>query len=609
MTRRRRRAEEREPGPSSRAGRAPPAPRRGLLWLIVLALPFLILGLLELALRLAGYGHGLEPLFVASPGQPQYLQPNPAVVGRFFADPARAPGVRIETTYFRARKAPNALRVVVQGESSAAGFPYGLSASLAGLLQERLQRSYPSREVEVVSTAMAAVSSYALVDFADEIIAAQPDAIVIYAGHNEYLGILAVGSSLRFAASPALTRLALALRELRLFQLLERSAAALEFAAPAGAAGPSTAGPAESLMARVAGERSIPLGSRRYALGVQQFEHNLATLLARYRRAGIPVFIGTLVSNEAEQPPLGRGPGNSAAREAYRRGQELAAAGRDDAARAAFRSALDLDELRFRAPAAFNEVVRRTAAAGGATLVDVEGAFVAASAHGLIGHNLVLEHVHPNLDGYFLLAETFFGSLTGQRVPGRPEVAVSTAEARADAPVSEIDRWLGDYKTLKLTSNWPFTEPAVEPVLPPPGDYGQELAQQVYYQRLGWVEAHERLRAHYRAAGDARNYARLSGILADAFPFRAELQFDTAVALIGLGQAADALRYAVRGTAAAGGNVNGLLIHAHALALNGRLPEARALLARVVVLDPGNATATRVIGEIDARLASAGGGR
>ena len=42
---------------------------------------------------------------------------------------------------------------------------------------------------------MAAVSSYVLLDFADEIIAQQPDAVMIYAGHNEYLGIGGVGSS------------------------------------------------------------------------------------------------------------------------------------------------------------------------------------------------------------------------------------------------------------------------------------------------------------------------------------------------------------------------------------------------------------------------------
>src|SRR5271169_283884 len=112
MTRRRRRPPDRNRAPPPPLRRTPEPLRRGLLWLIVLTVPFLLLGLLELGLRLAGFGHGLEPLFVASPVQAQYRQPNPAVVQRFFADPARAPSVSIETTYFRAVKAPHAFRVV-----------------------------------------------------------------------------------------------------------------------------------------------------------------------------------------------------------------------------------------------------------------------------------------------------------------------------------------------------------------------------------------------------------------------------------------------------------------------------------------------------------------
>ena len=98
-----------------------------------------------------------------------------SVVARFFTDPAQAPSVSIETAYFRRQKQPGSFRVFVQGESSAAGFPYGLGAALAGVLDQRLERTYPEREIEVISTAMAAVNSYALVDFADEIIAQQPE--------------------------------------------------------------------------------------------------------------------------------------------------------------------------------------------------------------------------------------------------------------------------------------------------------------------------------------------------------------------------------------------------------------------------------------------------
>jgi hypothetical protein len=130
--------------------------RRAAFWIILIALPFALLAGTEFALRLAGFGQDREPLFMSSPSQPDYLQANPRVVTRFFTDASQAPAVSIETAYFPAQKAADTFRVFVQGESSAAGFPYGLGAALAGVLDQRLERAYPEREIEVISTAMAA---------------------------------------------------------------------------------------------------------------------------------------------------------------------------------------------------------------------------------------------------------------------------------------------------------------------------------------------------------------------------------------------------------------------------------------------------------------------
>jgi lysophospholipase L1-like esterase len=347
------------------------------MWLIVLALPFAVLAAAEWGLRVGGFGRELEPLFIPYPQRPEYLLANPRVATRFFTDPSAAPQVSIETVFFPATKAPGTFRVFVQGESSAAGFPYGLGASLAGMLDQRLERAFPSREIEVVSTALSAVTSYALVDFADEILAMQPDAVVVYAGHNEFLGILGVGSTMRMSASPWLTRAFMRAREWRLFQLRDRVVGGF-----ARKPSPGTAGNAESLMAEVAGERSITLKSSLFEAGVGQFETNLDTLLGRYRAAGVPVFIGTLASNERDQPPLAilASTGTeaaSAAETAYHAAQDAEAAGDFRAARDGYAWARDLDPLRFRSPTVFNEVVARVAGRHGAQLVDVHAAFVA----------------------------------------------------------------------------------------------------------------------------------------------------------------------------------------------------------------------------------------
>lgn len=569
-----------------------------VLWLIVLLFPLAVLAATELGLRLAGFGRDLEPLFMPAPGHPGYLQANPRVVTRFFADPSHAPNVSIETAYFPAQKAPGTFRVFVQGESSAAGFPYGLGASLAGILDQRLERAFPSREIEVVSTAMAAVNSYALLDFADEIVAQQPDAVVVYVGHNEFLGILGVGSALRLSSTPWLTRAFLQVRGLRLFQLVNRVSGVF---APSGLS--ATSGGADTLMAGVAGERSITLASGLFGSGVEQFESNLDALLDRYARAGIPVFVGTLASNERDQAPLAILAGAdteaaSSAKTAYHAAQDAEGAGDFTAAREGYAWARDLDPLRFRAPSVFNEVVERVAARRGASVVDVHGAFVRASPNGLVGSGLMLEHVHPNLDGYFLLADTFLDAMIAGGLPGDPEVEVTDAQARSEMPVSEVDRWLGEYKVQRVRSAWPFVPTSVRFELPVPSSEGERLAQELYGQRISWPEAQERLRKFYLAADDKPEYARVTAILADAFPFTGALQFDTAAALIAIGRPADALRYSRRAVHLDPRNVNHLLVHAHALILNGRLDEGRSMLEQVLWLEPGNTTAREVLQQL-----------
>ena len=89
----------------------------------------------------------------------------------------------------------------------------------------------------------------------------------------------------------------------------------------------------------------------------------------------------------------------------YRRGHCLVALGREDEAATAFERARDLDVLRFRADAGIDAALRDVAAAhDGVTLVDAAAALAGPAAHGIPGHDLFDDHVHPNFDGNWILA-------------------------------------------------------------------------------------------------------------------------------------------------------------------------------------------------------------
>jgi tetratricopeptide (TPR) repeat protein len=565
--------------------------------LITILVPILLLAGTELALRLAGVGK-LEPLFIPVPGNAAYLQPNPDVMQRFFPDPAQAPDVSIDTTWFPRDKAAGTLRIFVQGESSAAGFPYGRWASPAALLQQRLQRSLPDRNVEVISTAMAAVTSYTLLDFADEILEQRPDAIVVYTGHNEYLGVGGVGSSLVSAKSPTAARLIAQLRRLHLYRGLERLVSSIGPRPSSFSEGDGT------LMSRVARERSIPFGSALYEQGVAQFRGNLESLLRKYRSAGVPVFIGTLASNERDQLPFVSGaPGESGgtAAEHFEQARRLEAAGKTREARAEYLAAKDRDQLRFRAPEAFNELIREVAGERGGTVVESQAALVAAATRGIIGNELMLEHVHPNVTGYFHLAGAFYRLIIDSALVkslGSRVVRIDDATAMREVPVTEIDRLNGEHRVEVLRNDWPFV-PERRPVeFPAPTNEIERLAMAWFAGRLSWGDAMSNALAEYQKQGNTAEAARVAVNLADGFVSSDRNQYIAGRLLLRDGQDERSLRYLQRAVQINPEPIEYSMSLAEALFKLGRREESIRILEQVLERHPGEERAEYWLGQL-----------
>ena len=541
----------------------PPAPARCWLFRVsLLAIPVLFFVLLEAGLRLGGYGHSY-PLFIAVADAPGYLQANPEVVRRFVVEETREAEVEIWPVPFPADKAPETLRLVVQGGSSAAGWPYGFGASLAGMLQQRLQASLPERNIEVITTAMTAVNSYTLMDFADEIIAQQPDAVLIYAGHNEYLGVLGVGSAVSAGRTRPVVLAYLALRDLRILQLLKHSYLALTTPAAAAEA-PAQSG--ATLMRRIVAKSQIAFDSPLYHRGEAQFRDNLTVLLERYREAGIAVFIGTLASNEKDLPPfasvLAEGTDITAWRRHFKTGvdalfdgdTELASTSLEEAlalddgaasvhfalgrlfanqgdyaaARLAYLEARDRDQLRFRAPQSFNRIIRAVAAEQGARVVKVEASLLDHAAHGIIGNELMLEHLHPNLGGYFLLADAYYQALLDDGIPGPAVQRVSREQAWSERPVTAVDLQKADYEIMRLTADWPFQRNSTQPRYPPRNSEIEQLAYSLFTRGTTWSSATQQLQRYYLQQQDTLAAARVAVLLADAYPYDTERQHQAA---------------------------------------------------------------------------------
>ena len=518
--------------------------RRRLFLAVTLAFPWLLLLLLELGLRAGGYGDSY-PLFVRHPSQRDWLVPNPAAAWRWFRGIPFAPTP--ETEFFRARKSPGAFRVVFQGESSAQGFPYGHGGMPSRMLEQRLQAALPDREIETVNVALTAVGSWTLLDQADEVIAQQPDAVLIYTGHNEWYGALGAASAGRIPGGRLAVKALLLLRHSRAAQLLAAAADAL---APAAPPRPGTSRTAMQLMA---GAQLVPRGGPAYRRGLAQFRANLSELLGRYREAGVPVLIGTLASNERDQRPLAAadGPDADSALVWYERGHRLAASGDSAGARAAWREARERDALRFRAPEAMNAIIREEAARHGAVVVETQRALERASPGGIVGGSLMLEHLHPNLQGYRIIADAFHDALRERGMPATPS-AVAAGDG-PPPPVTSLDSVIGALRTDRLVSSWPFRPRGAEkvPVVDTlrPRSEVERLARAVVLGELPWPEATERLRAAAVRARDWETALAAARAMAQEYSWSPEPFLDAAQAAVRLQRWEEALYWARQSTA------------------------------------------------------------
>ncbi|MDQ3080820.1 MAG: hypothetical protein M3R07_01240, partial [Gemmatimonadota bacterium] len=371
-----------------------------------------------------------------------------------------------------------------------------------------LQDVMPSDTVEVVNLGIAATNSYAIADLAPEVAAQHPDAVLIYAGHNEYYGALGAGSTESLGGFPAFVRLYLKLQHARVFLLL-RNAVGTALNAMGSGVDPASRQRRPSMMETVVKDQRITLGGATYERGKIQFESNLRHTIGVFRRAGIPVFVGSTPSNLRDLRPfgsVGHGPERSAA---VTFDSALAALARRDTARShrLFSLARDLDVIRFRAPSEFNSLIKRVARTAGAQYVPVEEVFASSARHGVPGNDLFLEHVHPNALGQALIGKTYVDVLL--RAPflsGRADVRrLSTWDDYVRRThLTTLDDRIAYHVVRTITTRWPFvplkTQQDYRRTYSPSG-FVDSLAFRVSTGELTWSAAKLSLAERFASIG------------------------------------------------------------------------------------------------------------
>lgn len=432
--------------------------------------PLLILLVLEAALRLGGYGFSTSYFERAADGT--NLTTNPRFAWQFYA---RETSTTPTPLLVPLAKPPGVRRVVVLGESAAAGTP-DPAFSFSRMLELMLRRQHPGVRVEVVNTAMRGINSHILLPIARECAVLQADLAIVYAGNNEMIGLHSpTPGEFDMTGQLKLLRLGHAIKRARTYQLAQ---GVLRRFLPAAAN-------RRQDMEYLRTQRLALDDPRRDAVH-DNFAANLTDICGALESAGTPVLLCNVAVNLRDFPPLASlhradlGAAEQAGWEQLvAKGAEAFAAGKAAEAAGHFRAALaiddhhaelhfrlaralelagelpqarehyerarDWDALQFRADKRLNSVTAAVAAnrsAHGVKFVDVASAFAGSSSstNGVPGAGLFHEHVHFTFDGDYQLARTLLPEVeTALKLGAGAGAVPSRAECAQALAYTEID--------------------------------------------------------------------------------------------------------------------------------------------------------------------------
>lgn len=488
-------------------------------YLVIVLIPVIFFILLEVALRIFNYGIDTTQWVQATP---EKLMLNSDIARRYFFTTESVPYSNQEV--FDKVKAANSFRVFVLGESSAAGYPYMPVGAFSSYLKKRLEILYPSSKIEIVNIGMTAINTYTLRDLFPGVLEQKPDLVLVYTGHNEYYGALGIGSMEFVGSSPALVNFIIYINKFKTVELLRNFIASASKMLSSG----TQSNQDGTLMSKIVKNQYIAYGSKEYKAGLNQFESNMKDILQMAKDKNVPVIMGTLTSNIKDQAPFIslKVPGLPEAEKTFNEARTELKNGNASKAKNLFRQAKDLDGIRFRGTEDINGLIRSLGKQFGCYVVEIDSAFCASSPGGIVGNNLMTDHLHPTLSGYQLMGKLFYEVMEKTNLlPKSSPVKLQESELDnltiAEYKVSKLDSVIAEYRILMLKNDWPFVERKAKKSLDElvkPKDYIDSLAFKVCFENHPWESAHRKAADWYLTMNNFKNFQTQVDILIDRFP-------------------------------------------------------------------------------------------
>ena len=512
-------------------------------YIILIGLPILFFVLLEIGLRLFDYGFNNQQWDTAAEGK---LMLNQDIAKRYFYETKTIPMSNQDV--FDIEKKPNAFRVFILGESSAAGYPFSPLGSFSRYIRDRLELSYPNSIIEVVNISLTAVNSYTIRDLFPGVLEQKPDLILIYTGHNEYYGALGIGSMESLGTSRDMVNLILYLNKYKTVELLRKT---IQWIMKLFAG--NVENQSGTLMSRMAQDQYIAFDSEKFYDGISQFEGNIRDVLEMAKDKNVPVILSTLVSNLKDQPPFISTNNDKfpSADKIFQQAKQEYLTGNYKIADSLFRFAKDLDGLRFRAPEKINRVIEALSNEYILPLVNADSSFSLISPTGIVGNNIMTDHLHPTLKGQMMLGKLFFEKMEQSNyLPDteRANLSDNTQDSitLANFNFTVLDSTLGDFRIKILKNDWPFVDKKEK--LPTSKllhlkNRADSLAAEYLDNNITWEKAHRELAVYFLAQNNLNAFLEEMDAVISQYPVVVEYYDYVANVLIQLKEYGKAFKY------------------------------------------------------------------
>ncbi len=398
-------------------------------------------------------------------------------------------------------KAPGTYRIFCVGGSTTYGRPYDDTTSFAGWLRELLPVAEPGRGWEVINAGGISYASYRVVHLMEELAAYEPDLFIVYSGHNEFLEERTYGAVRDLPAAIKSTSALLARTRTwaAMSLLLGRTVASPDQGRGGRVQLPDAV---DTLLDRSAGPEVYERDDALRDGVLKHYRISLERMAEIASSAGADVIFVTPASNLKDSSPFKSQHGDAMAEPArlrsqellatalarigearwnealaaldaaividarfaelhYRRGRVLFVLGEYEEAAEALRRARDEDVCPLRALSPVRRTVVEVARDQGKVLVDfadlLERRLLAERGHRIAGAEYFLDHVHPTIEGYRVLAVALVEAMiergTVQPDAGWGEAAVAAVATRVEGG---LDRGLHGRALANLAQvlNW-----------------------------------------------------------------------------------------------------------------------------------------------------------